>query len=86
MIVFDRLEENMERGENFGYQHFPSSTHSFCGICRRQCHYEFNTVFRKSCNIFCAKPKEVDPIKVNFSMTNTCFDTTQNIINNGISK
>ena len=35
----------------------------FCGICRRQCHYDFNTVFWKSCNVFCAKPKEVDPLK-----------------------
>ena len=36
----------------------------FCGICRRQCHYEFNTVFLKSCIIFCAKSKEEDPIKL----------------------
>ena len=35
----------------------------FCGICRRQCHYEFNTVFWISCIVFCAKPKEVNPIK-----------------------
>ena len=33
----------------------------FCGICRRQCHYEFNTVFWKSRMVFFAKPKEVDP-------------------------
>ena len=25
---------------------------------------EFNKVFRKSCRAFCAKPKEVDPIKL----------------------
>ena len=37
---------------------------SFCSICRRQCHYKFNMVFRKSCIVFCAKPKEVDPIKL----------------------
>ena len=36
----------------------------FCGICRRQYHYEFNTVFWKSCTVFCAKPKEVDPINL----------------------
>ena len=36
----------------------------FCGICRRQCHYEFNTVFWKSCIVFCARPKEADPIKL----------------------
>ena len=36
----------------------------FCGICRRQCHYEFNRVFGKPCVVFCAKPKEVDPIKL----------------------
>ena len=33
-----------------------------CGICRRQCHYEFNTVFWKSCIVFCAEPKAIDPI------------------------
>ena len=32
----------------------------FSSICRRQCHYEFNTVFWKLCIVFCAKPKEVD--------------------------
>ena len=36
----------------------------FCGICQRQCHFEFNTVFWKSCIIFCAKPNEVDPNKL----------------------
>ena len=34
-------------------------------------------VFRKSCKVFCAKPKEVDPIKLNFSMTNKCLSTIQ---------
>ena len=34
----------------------------FCGICARQRHYEFKMVFGKSCIVFCAKPKEVDPI------------------------
>ena len=38
---------------------------------------EFNTVFRKSCISFCAKPKEVNPIKLNFTMTNKYFDSTQ---------
>ena len=36
---------------------------SICGICRGQCHYVFNTVLCNSCIVFCAKPKEVDPIK-----------------------
>ena len=39
-----------------------ASFFDFCGICWRQCHYEFNTVFWKSCIICCAKLKEVDPI------------------------
>ena len=38
--------------------------HSFCGICWRQCHYEFHTVFWRTCIIFCAKPKEVNPMKL----------------------
>ena len=67
------------KGLNATYSHF-------CGIGRRQCHYEFNMVFRKSCNVFCAKPKEVDPIKLGFSVTNKCFDTNQYIINNGVLK
>ena len=40
-------------------------------------YYDFNTVFWKLCIVFCAKPKEVDPIKLNFDMTNKCFDSTQ---------
>ena len=28
-------------------------------------------------NILCVKPEEVDPIELNFSMTNKYFDTTQ---------
>ena len=36
----------------------------FCGICQRQCDYDFNMVFQKSCIVFCAKPKEVDLIKL----------------------
>ena len=55
----------------------------FGGICQRQCHYEFNTVFRKSCNVLCAKPKEVDPIKLNFSMKTKCF---KYVITNGTIK
>ena len=31
---------------------------------------EFNTVIRKLFNVFCVKPKEVDPIKLSFSMKN----------------
>ena len=48
----------------------------FCGICRRQCRCEFNTVFRKSCIIFCVKPKEADPIEL-ISLKNEGFDSTQ---------
>ena len=54
----------------------PSSIH-FCSISRRKCNYEFSTVFRKSCIVFCAKMKEVNPMKFNFSITNICFDTNQ---------
>ena len=46
----------------------------FCGIFQRQCHYEFIT---KSCILFCAKWKEVNPDEPSFSMTNKCFDSTQ---------
>ena len=56
-----------------------SISFNFCGICRRQCHYEFNTVFWNSCKVlvFCAKPKKADPINFNFCMTNKCFDGTR---------
>ena len=50
---------------------------TFCGICPRQCHYKFNTVYWKSCIVFCAKQKEVDRKKTHFSMTNKSFDSTQ---------
>ena len=46
-------------------------------VCIKQYHHEFNTVFRKSRVVFCAKPKKVNPIKPDFSMTNKCFDSTQ---------
>ena len=61
-----------------------SSKDYFCGICRRQCHYEFNTVIRKSCIVFCVKPKGVHPIKLSVSVTNKCFDRKQKKINNGV--
>ena len=40
-------------------------------------HYLFNTVFLKSCKVFCAKPKEAGPINLNFCLTNKRFDITQ---------
>ena len=43
----------------------------FCGICRRQLKIE------KKGKVFCAKPKEVDPINLNFCMKNKFFDSTQ---------
>ena len=43
----------------------------------KQCHYECNTVFRKSCNVFCAKQKEVNPIKLYFCVINKRFHSTQ---------
>ena len=33
--------------------------------------------FENHVSYFCAKPKEVDPINLNFCMTNNCFDITQ---------
>ena len=61
---------------------------SFCGNRQRQCLQEFNTVFQKSCT----KPKEVNPIelkvnhiKVNFSIRNKWFCSTQ-VINNSVLK
>ena len=36
----------------------------FRNICRRQRYYVLNTVYGKSRNVFCAKPKEVNPIKL----------------------
>ena len=50
---------------------------AFCGICRRQGHYEFQKVFQKSFEVFCAKAKKVNPIKFNFSITKKCSDSTQ---------
>ena len=44
--------------------------------------------FEKSCIVFCAKPKEVDPIKLNFCITkiSKCFSSTEilSIITNGV--
>ena len=57
----------------------------FCGICRRQSLCEFNTVFRKSCIAFCAKPKEVDPSKL-ISLRINVSITLKYIINNSVLK
>ena len=45
-------------------------SNSFCGICRRQFHHDFNFVFQNSCKVFYAKP-----INRNFYMTNKYFDS-----------
>ena len=50
-------------------------------------HYEFNTVFRKSCIVFCAKPKEVDPIKlISHYDKKSVSITLKYIINNSVLK
>ena len=41
-----------------GFLHGKAFIVHFYGICQRQCYYEFNTVYQKSGNIFCSKPKE----------------------------
>ena len=60
--------------------------HHFCGICRRQCHYEFNTVYWKSCIVFCAKLKEVDPIKLISLRQISLSIALKYIINNNLWK
>ena len=40
---------------------------------------KFSTVFQKSCKVFCAKPKEVNPVKLRFSITNKVFRWHRNI-------
>ena len=42
----------------------PIRGNTFCGICRRQCHFEFKTVIGKSCAKICAKLKDVDRINL----------------------
>ena len=63
-----------------------SFDHYFSGICRIQRRCEFNALFQKSCIVFCAKPKEVDPIKLNFSVTNSVSIAPKYIINDGVVK
>ena len=41
--------------------------------------------FENRVSYFCAKPKKVDPINVNFCITK-CFNALKYIINNGILK
>ena len=42
-----------------------------------ECQKEFITVFQNSYNIFYAKTKEVNLVKLKFSMTNKCFNGTK---------
>ena len=58
----------------------------FCGICRRQCHYEFNRSFPKSCIVFCTKPKEVDPIKLISLRQISVSIALKYVINNSVLK
>ena len=45
-----------------------------------------NTIFRKSCDVFCVKPKEVDPNNLGFCRTNKCSIALDYVINNGVLK
>ena len=58
----------------------------FCSLCRRQCHYEFITVFLKSCTVFCVKPKEVDRIKLISLRQISVSIALKYIINNSVLK
>ena len=74
--VFDNLLGIMYHG--YTIQPLLSDmAHTLLFLWHCRCHYEFNMVCLKSCIVFCAKPKEVILIKINFSMTNKCFDSTQ---------
>ena len=61
-------------------------SHYNCGICRRQCHYEFNTVFWKSCVVICAKPRKVDPITLISLRQISLWIALKYIINNSVWK
>ena len=63
--------------------------HSYCILWHLSktvaCHYEFNTVFWKSCIVYCAKPKEVDPIKL-ISLQGSVSIALKYEINNSVGK
>ena len=58
----------------------------FVAFVVRQCLYEFNRVFWKSCIVFCAKPKEVDPIKLISLRQTSVSIALKYIIYNGVLK
>ena len=64
-----------------GYQVIFSDSSSFCGIFSKIMPL-FNTVFCKSGIVFCAKPKEVDPIKLNSLRQRSLSIALKYIINN----
>ena len=71
---FQRLSKNLETCE------------IFVAFVVRQCHYEFNTVFWKSCIVFCSKPKEVDPPKIISLQQKSVSIALTYIINNCVLK
>ena len=64
MMFRKKQFENMVRKTKILLQRFEDCilVTNFCGIFQRQYINEFNMVFQKSCVIFCAKPKEGNPI------------------------
>ena len=74
-MIHKKLKEDKRIKILCSFMQFCTLTTMF--LCRKQCHYEFNTAFQNSCIVFCAKPKEVDLMKPNLSMTNKCVDGTQ---------
>ena len=75
-LIWNQLIRGLPKGD----------VNSFCGICRRQCHFKFNMVFWKPCMLFCAKQKEVGPIKLISLRQISVSIAIKYIINNSVWK
>ena len=63
---------------NLGYLTVFIPNSVYCGICRRQCYYEYG-ILKVIYRILC-KTEGSRPYLIHFSMTNKCFDSTQKYI------
>ena len=82
-LFFYRVENIVGKGENAGYQHFllfPQCFQCFCVAFVADNATMSSIPYFENHVRCCAKPKEVEPMNLNFYMTNKRFDSTNGML------